>query len=139
MTDSTCSKPQGTTEPKPPPLLDANIRFIWQRAEEILARPELYFCTPPNAGMSIMLIDGGPVCLGVLLELWRAGALVLVCPTCRGRLLVYFVGGSPLSGNHAFSGVCLDCGAYDHFGPKHLGKRDGYNDFGDQDVYPRTL
>lgn len=110
--------------------LAESLFLLLRRADEILERPDWFFCEPPEAYISVMFFGGGHIPLGVLLGLWRAGHLTVACPACRGPLLVYGLGGSPLSGRHAYSGVCRDCGQKHYKGARDA-PFDGqdFNDF----------
>lgn len=91
-------------------LLAENLGLLQARAEEIISRPECFFCQLVIAYVSLPMISGeGPIPLGVLLQLWREGELQEPCSHCGGTVLVCGAGGDPFSGEHSWWGCCPDC------------------------------
>ena len=90
-------------------LLAENLWLLLERSGEILKKPEYFFCEPSFAHASIRYLYQGPIPLGVLLGLWREDSLTVPCPECGGRVLVYCLAGSPLSGGRVCDGICSDC------------------------------
>ncbi|MFH1021765.1 MAG: hypothetical protein V1809_00075 [Planctomycetota bacterium] len=92
-------------------LFRENLPLILSRQEEILVRPDYFYCTFGSAWLSIAFVGpGGPIPLGGLLLLWQWGRLIEKCPSCGGRIHITGAGGSPLSGSHNCHGVCAGCG-----------------------------
>lgn len=83
---------------------------FWEKRAEIAARPEIYGITPLFSGLSLAYAGGGPLSLGMLLELWAAGEWRVPCPGCGGEAFIYFAGGSPLSGMNGYAAQCPNCG-----------------------------
>ncbi|WP_143330681.1 hypothetical protein [Cloacibacillus sp. An23] len=59
---------------------------FWEKRAEIAARPEIYGITPLFSGLSLAYAGGGPLSLGMLLELWAAGEWRVPCPGCGERI-----------------------------------------------------
>jgi hypothetical protein len=87
-----------------------NLQLLLDKQEEILSCPDYFFTPLSFAGCSWPYIGGGgPLCLGYLLLGWSSELLIEPCPGCKGKALVTFFGGSPLSGCCGWSGFCVDC------------------------------
>ena len=56
------------------------------------------------SGLSLAYVGGGPLSLGMLFYLWRTSQWLAECPECGSTALIYFVGGSPLSGMNRWAG-----------------------------------
>ena len=87
-----------------------NYRYFWKNRNVIIHNAEL--CRTPVyfAVLSLAYIAGGPLRLGMLLQLWQRGLWTAACPKCGGTVRIFRWGGSPLSGNNSYSGRCVDCG-----------------------------
>ncbi len=93
-------------------LFIEHLQLLCDRQSEILNCADYFFCPLPFAGCSWPYIGGdGPLCLGFLLLGWKDGLLIEICPDCKSEALVFFFGGSPLSGSCGWSGYCKTCGA----------------------------
>lgn len=91
-------------------LLMEHLPLVLANAERILSKKEYFFCVDTSlAFLSIAYGTGGPIPLGVLVQLWQAGELIKQCPECDGKLYVLGCGGSPLSGTHSWWGFCPEC------------------------------
>jgi len=102
------------------PDLDPNSKQFFRKGFEILGRfayQAVREDLPPDA------FDGIPFGifgefkmnrfdLGSLLRAWKLGGMRDGCPQCKNEksVLVFFVGGSPLSGACGWTGVCEQCG-----------------------------
>lgn len=84
---------------------------FWERRGEIICTPEIYGIYPLFSGLSLAYAGGGPLSLGMLLELWSAGEWRVPCTNCGGDAFIYFAGGSPLSGMNGYAARCPACGA----------------------------
>lgn len=104
--------PQETVEKKErdKELFIANYQLFWENRERIFATPELYDAKLSFPALSCAYFGGGPLSLGILLELWDAGYWTAPCPECGGTCRVTYWCGSPLSGMNYWWGFCLDCG-----------------------------
>lgn len=90
----------------------ASAALLFAHADDILKRAEYFFCPLSLAYCSWPYLGGcGPFRLGHLLVGWRDGQLIDECLYCHGDLLIYFFGGSILSGGNTFTGYCINCGA----------------------------
>lgn len=87
---------------------------FWERRRKILCMPEIYGIYPLFSGLSLAYAGGGPLSLGMLLELWNAGEWRVPCTNCGGASFIYFAGGSPLSGMNGYAARCPACGARIH-------------------------
>lgn len=85
--------------------------WFWGRRAEIFNTPEIYRLYPLFSGLSLAYVGGGPLSLGMLFRLWHAGLWVAKCPECGGAALIYFTGGSPISGANSRAARCIFCGA----------------------------
>lgn len=92
-----------------PATLFDNVDLLRHQAERITGDPRLAAVTHPSAALSIAYLGDGLVPIGALLRLWAMDAWTATCLDCGGRVLITSVGGSPLSGSHAWSGVCSEC------------------------------
>ncbi|HTB21723.1 MAG TPA: hypothetical protein VK914_03345 [bacterium] len=76
--------------------------------------PDVYDGIPFGVfgGFSLQRLD-----LGSLLRAWKLGGFRDGCPKCKSEksVLVFFVGGSPLSGACGWTGVCQQCGGLHSF------------------------
>ena len=70
-------------------LLRQHLPVILANSDRILETPRYFFCRLGTAFMSSLWIfgGGGPIPLGVLVLLWKAGEMIFECPGCGGRLL----------------------------------------------------
>lgn len=84
---------------------------FWERRGEIICTPEIYGIYPLFSGLSLAYVGGGPLSLGMLFYLWRTGQWLAECPECGSTALIYFAGGSPLSGMNRWVARCIFCGA----------------------------
>lgn len=85
--------------------------WFWDRRAEIFNTPEIYGIYPLFSGLSLAYVGGGPLSLGMLFYLWRTGQWHAECPECGSTALIYFAGGSPLSGMNRWAAHCIFCGA----------------------------
>lgn len=85
--------------------------WFWERRAEIFNAPEIYGIYPLFSGLSLAYVGGDPLSLGMLFRLWHAGRWVAKCPECGSTALIYFAGGSPLSGMNRWAARCIFCGA----------------------------
>lgn len=92
------------------PLRD-HLGLFLARAEDILKEPKWLFSP---AGRAFVAYAGFPqeIPLGILLRLWQKGKLRRPCGACGGSAYLFSFAGSPLSGMHSWTGVCLSCQAY---------------------------
>lgn len=90
--------------------LFSRIDWFWERRGKIFNMPDIYGIYPLFSGLSLAYIGGGPLSLGMLFRLWSAGRWVAKCPECGGAALIYFAGGSPLSGANRWAARCIFCG-----------------------------
>lgn len=91
--------------------LFSRIGWFWERRGRICGTPEIYGIYPLFSGLSLAYVGGGPLSLGMLFRLWHAGRWVAKCPECGSAALIYFAGGSPLSGANRWAARCIFCGA----------------------------
>ena len=85
--------------------------WFWDRRAEIFNTPEIYGIYPLFSGLSLAYVGGGPLSLGMLFYLWRTSQWLAECPECGSTALIYFAGGSPLSGMNRWAAHCIFCGA----------------------------
>lgn len=83
------------------PLFLANI-------DQILNRPELYFCIPAGCYSSFPYSCLSPMSIGHLMEGYLAEVLTDCCPQCRGKLYVYRLGGGGPALTYIY-GHCIAC------------------------------
>ncbi len=103
-------------------ILCNNLQLILDNAEIILSTPEFFYCQPEMAHLGVCFIPGGPIPLGVLLELWKDGKWILTCPKCQRPLYIFQVAGSALSGSNCCRGCCMEC--KDSYSVREPGLRD---------------
>ena len=83
---------------------------ILKHQEEILKRPEWFFCTFGECYFHGMLSPvNEPASIGHLLLAWKNHILTEPCD-CGGSRLIFSASGSPLSGSNSYRGWCRDCG-----------------------------
>jgi hypothetical protein len=111
-----------------------NLDLLLDKQQEILSCPEFFFTPLAFAWCSWPYIGGsGPLCLGYLMLGWQDGIFTEPCPSCSGKVLVTFFGGSPLSGSNGWSGICSGC-------RKHLtGKDTVHKPFSDRVKFVLSL
>jgi len=117
-------------------FLSLHTRTLFENRERIQSDPELAAAYSPEIRISVAYTTGGGMLpLGLLLELWTRYHWCDWCPSCRGRLYIHRIGGSPLSGNNAWRGVCIRCGK------THEGSWRGDHDpnFHEHGLFPVTL
>jgi len=80
----------------------------------ILSEPQLYSIAAPERFYGMMYITAGntKVTLGELLQIWEHEPVFsTTCKKCGGKSVVYFFGGSPLSGRiFEVENICIQCG-----------------------------
>ena len=91
-------------------LFISNFRLLWENRARIFADPELYDAPLSFSALSCAFLGGGPVSLGILLELWEDGRWIEPCPNCGGECRVFYRCGSILSGANKWWGFCMGCG-----------------------------
>jgi hypothetical protein len=92
------------------PLFCQNIDLLIGHERNILNCAEYFFCNLSFAWCSWPYTSGdGQLYLGYLLLGLTTGQLIEHCPTCNSIVLITSFGGSPLTGNNGWTGVCLTC------------------------------
>lgn len=92
------------------PLWVGGLRLLLEHHEITVADPSAALCVPAAAFVrGCYMSDGVSFFLGTLLTLWRHSEFRARCPACGGSAYMIKVGGSELSGNWVFEGVCVDC------------------------------
>jgi len=90
-------------------LFTAHYPLLWEARSIIFSTPEMYNAPLSFSALSCAYIGGGPLCLGILLELWDNGNWTVACSECGGVCRIVYWGGSPLSGTNKWSGFCILC------------------------------
>ena len=105
-------------------LLRQHLPVILANSDRILETPRYFFCRLRTAYMSSLWIfgGGGPIPLGVLLLLWKAGEMIFECPGCGGHFYAVGISGSILSGCGSAWGPCLNCNQRQHIRRDHMGE-----------------
>lgn len=86
--------------------------YLFENRERIWADPELSAAFSPEMRVIVAYITGGGLFpLGLLLDLWAQDSWTASCDSCAGKVLIHRIGGSPLSGNRKWQGVCIGCNA----------------------------
>lgn len=98
-----------------------NLQLVLDHGNEILRTERYFYCYPDDAFLSLAYFGGGPIPLGALILLWRAGEMLDVCQACGGTVHIIGAGGSPLSGSHSWWGCCVRCGR------KRRGQRESFS------------
>lgn len=91
---------------------------LWQKylptflcsSSQITSIPEFYHCQPTHGNLSLSPIGGGPLALGILLQLKAEFDLDIECDCGARDFFALNLGGSLLSGGHKFFGLCAACG-----------------------------
>ena len=91
-------------------LFMAYYSLLWRNRRTIFSTPEMYDAPLSFSIFSCAFLQGGPLSLGVLLELWENGNWTVPCPECRGICRVVSWEGFLLSGINKWSGFCTHCG-----------------------------
>lgn len=92
-------------------LFISNYPFLWANREIIFSTPELYDAPLSFAGLSSLYLRGGPLTLGILLELWNGGHWTGICRECGGSIRLFRLWGSILSGTNGWASFCTECAA----------------------------
>ena len=104
-------------------VLRQHLPVILANFDRILGTPHHFFCQLGTAFMSSLWVfgGGGPIPLGVLVLLRKAGKMIFGCPRCGGRFHAVGISGSILSGCGAAWGPCLDCNQQQYLRRDHVG------------------
>lgn len=90
-------------------LLHKHIHLVVSEAETIKNTPEYFYCQPKGSDASLSPIGGGPLNLGILLQIWDERMDPSICPYCGGHPFLIGLHGSVLSGTHWLRGFCTQC------------------------------
>ncbi|MCC6933021.1 MAG: hypothetical protein IT292_07180 [Deltaproteobacteria bacterium] len=93
-------------------LLFINNILNFYAHKDLIYSDSRYFLIPlPDSLTSGMAYLGEiPLTLGMLLELWDTEPATIDSHSdCDGKVLIIYFAGSPLSGSHAWSGICSKC------------------------------
>lgn len=90
--------------------LAENLSLILSNRKRILRDAPLAQTTTPAAYVSMAVLAGsGRLPMGAVLSLWEKGLFLTLCPKCGGKVYLFSLGGSPLSGANHWWGVCSAC------------------------------
>ncbi|MBE7558004.1 hypothetical protein HS125_03260 [bacterium] len=84
---------------------------LLEHAHTIMTQERYFWCRLEKARVSLAYAGDCELCLGALVTLWTQGEFLQPCPKCGGAAYVVGVGGSPLSGNNSWGGLCPRCDA----------------------------
>ena len=88
------------------PLWQKYLPTVLRGSSQITNIPEFFHCQPTHGNLSLSPIGGGPLALGILLQLKAEFDLAIECDCGARDFFALNLGGSLLSGGHKFFGVC---------------------------------
>ncbi len=95
-------------------LLCEHMPLLLENRDVISSKPEFFFCDIEGSALSLAYIGGGSLTLGMLVTLWSEDQFIETCPDCSGKVYLVHAGGSPLTGNNSWGGVCPVCQKVQH-------------------------